>query len=436
LEVRVTLSTTVRASYAVGSVATGIFSTVPGLLLMYYQTETLAVPPLLAGLALSLAKLWDAVIDPTVGWLTDRTATASGRRRPWLLAGALTLPLAFFALFSAPTTTPQASFAWVLGWCAVSATCFSLFSVPYVTMPAEMSDDPDDTTRLVGWRMAALTVGILAGGAIAPALIHAGGGGRPGHAVMAGALAVVLGVTMLATWYGTASAPFDPHPSDPNPPFADLTAALRNRPFMHLLASLCVQVTGIGLLLAGVPYYARYVLGGDNGTVTVLFVCLVLPAAVAMPAWLAVARRVGRTRAYLGSLAVLAVASAGLGALGLSGTPSTAAPIVAVLGVGYAGSQIFPFAMLPDTQRAESAATGARREGTMTGVWLLGDQAALALGAFLAGAILSATGFVEGGGDQSADAVRGVLWVMSWAPMALFVAAFGVSVGLRDRLAA
>jgi Na+/melibiose symporter-like transporter len=92
--------------------------------------------------------------------------------------------------------------------------------------------------------------------------------------------------------------------------------------------------------------------------------------------------------------------------------------------------------MLPDTQRAESAATGARREGTMTGVWLLGDQAALALGAFLAGAILSATGFVEGGGDQSADAVRGVLWVMSWAPMALFVAAFGVSVGLRDRLAA
>ena len=252
-----------------------------------------------------------------------------------------------------------------------------------------------------------------------------------GHHLMGAVLGGVLLVTMLACWRGTAAARFETQPSVGGDALADLTASLRNRPFVLLLASLCVQMVGIGQLLAAVPYYATWLLRGDQGTVTLLFLCLVGPAAVTVPLWLALNRRQGPVVAYLTSLALLGVAAALLGLLGHAATLPLAAPIVALLGVGYAGSQLFPFALLPTTQRAETSDQGIHREGAMTGVWLLGDQAALALGAFLAGVHLSLTGYREGGVQQAPEALDGILWAMSWTPAALFVAAFALATRLR-----
>ena len=83
------LKLSLRLSYAAGSLGSGLFSTIPGLLLLYYLTDTLAVPAGLAGLAILLPKLWDIATDPIVGAWSDRTRGRWGRRRPLLLAGAL-----------------------------------------------------------------------------------------------------------------------------------------------------------------------------------------------------------------------------------------------------------------------------------------------------------------------------------------------------------
>lgn len=88
-------------AYGAGSVGAGIFSTIPGLLLLFYLTDTLAVPAGLAGLAVLVPKLWDIITDPIVGAWSDRTSSRWGRRRPFLLAGALTLPPCFVALVGA-----------------------------------------------------------------------------------------------------------------------------------------------------------------------------------------------------------------------------------------------------------------------------------------------------------------------------------------------
>jgi GPH family glycoside/pentoside/hexuronide:cation symporter len=88
-------------AYGAGSVGAGIFSTIPGLLLLFYLTDTLAVPAGLAGLAVFVPKLWDIITDPIVGAWSDRTSSRWGRRRPFLLAGALTLPPCFVALVGA-----------------------------------------------------------------------------------------------------------------------------------------------------------------------------------------------------------------------------------------------------------------------------------------------------------------------------------------------
>src|SRR5688572_18385320 len=118
-------------AYGAGSIGAGIFSTIPGLLLLYYLTDTLGVSAGLAGLAVLLPKLWDITTDPIVGAWSDRSRSRWGRRRPFLLAGALTLPPCFVGLFMAPVGDPMLAFAWVLVAFCAAATAFTLFQVPY-----------------------------------------------------------------------------------------------------------------------------------------------------------------------------------------------------------------------------------------------------------------------------------------------------------------
>ncbi len=90
----------VRLGYGVGSFCTATFGSVPGLLLLFYMTNFLAVPAWLAGVVVTAPKVWDLVINPLVGRWSDRTVSRLGPRRPWLLAGACTLPIAFFLVFA------------------------------------------------------------------------------------------------------------------------------------------------------------------------------------------------------------------------------------------------------------------------------------------------------------------------------------------------
>lgn len=92
----------VRIGYGLGSLCTGTFATVPGLILLYYLTDVLAVPAAVAGAAVFLPKAWDVLINPLVGAVSDRSRLSGGPRRPFLLIGACTLPPLFALLFAAP----------------------------------------------------------------------------------------------------------------------------------------------------------------------------------------------------------------------------------------------------------------------------------------------------------------------------------------------
>ena len=381
-------------AYGAGSIGSGVFSTIPGLLLLFYLTDTLAVPAALAGIAVLVPRLVDIVSDPIVGAWSDRTRTRWGRRRPFLLAGALTLPVCFIALFSAPTGDPRLAFAWVLVAFCLATTAFTLFQVPYAAMPAEITGDYHERTTLVGYRMAFLTVGILAGGALAPALIEGGGGGAAGYARMAVVLALVTMAAMLVAFLGTRRAPQTLAVDHALGLRTQLAAVLASPGFRTLLAAYALQCVALGSVLAAVPYFVRYTLGAGNDAVTVLFVCLVGPAIVTMPLWLAVSRRHGKRVAYIAAALIFAVMSASLLTVG-PGPLWRVGAQVGLLGVGFAGLQVFPFAMLPELIDADARATGLRREGIFTALWFVGEKAGFALGAWLVSGVLAATGFLE-----------------------------------------
>jgi len=170
--------------YAIGSVSTGVFSTVPGLLLLSFMVRQLEIPAAIAGIVLLIPRLWDVITDPFCGSLSDRTFTRWGARRPWMLAGSFTLPIAFVFLFTVPDLSASALIWYILFIYILCTTTFTIYQVPYIAMPAEMTENYHERTTIMSWRIAFMTLGILVGGAAAPELVSAGGGGTEGYALM------------------------------------------------------------------------------------------------------------------------------------------------------------------------------------------------------------------------------------------------------------
>ncbi|HFE43869.1 MAG TPA: MFS transporter, partial [Nannocystis exedens] len=203
--------------------------------------------------------------------------------------------------------------------------------------------------------------------------------------------------------------------------------ALQSRPFRILLGAYALQLTAVGCLLAAVVYFAKYILGGGEETVTLLFLALMLPAIFTMPIWLALSRRLGKERCYGLTLAVFAIASVGLWwspDMSVGG----AASVIGVMGIAYAGTQLFPFSMLPDTIEHARKHSGQNREGIFSGIWTAVDKGGLATGGLAAGLILDATGFIESKGgvlvEQPESALTGIVIAISLVPALLTAAAF------------
>lgn len=170
-------------------------------MLVYFLTDTLGVVPLAAGLLVTVAKVWDVLIDPIIGGQSDRDRARTGSRRRFMTVGAVLLPVAFALTFAVPSGIgPFLSGLWVLVAFVLAATAFSLFQVPYIALPVELTDDYDARTQLLAARVVVLTLAILLFGAGGPALRRLGGADEhAGYLIMGVVAAVVLGVALLVT---------------------------------------------------------------------------------------------------------------------------------------------------------------------------------------------------------------------------------------------
>jgi glycoside/pentoside/hexuronide:cation symporter, GPH family len=415
-----TLPGRVRLGYGSGSVATGAFGTVPGLMLLPFLTDSLGIAALWAGLIVFLPKAWDVVLNPVAGRISDRTVDPRGPRRPWLLRAGLGLSVCFALIFAAPEMGSQvAEAAWVLVFFLAAATAYAFFQVPYVSMPAEITDSYEERTRLMTWRVAILAFTIMLAGATAP-LIRDGVGGRDGYRVMGVVMALVIAVGVVSAYRGTARAPIGTVAAGSGSLREQLRVVARARDFRVLLITFVVQALATGSMLAGVDYLAGEVLD-SSGAATLLFVCFVGPALVLTPVWARIGARIGKKRGYVASSLVLAAGAA------LAGTAQVApAGVVfaatALVGVGYAGCQVFPMAMLPDAAAVDTRRTGENRVGVYTGVWTAGETLGLALGPGVFALVLALGDYqssTDGAAAQPASALTAITLGFSLLPAAL-----------------
>ena len=397
----------------------------PGLVLPIYLTDTLGIAAGLASIVVLLPKVWDMLFLPMVGNWSDSSAARSGSRSRFLAIGAVGMLVSFPLMFAVPAgTSPLAAAAWVLVAFLIAASAYGLFQVPYVAMPAEITDNSRERTTLMSWRVGLQLLGILIFGIGAPEIVANLPDSHLGYQIMGVAVAVLIFLGMIACWFTVRRLPRYVRE------MTALGGSLRSqfriawqaKPFRMLLTVFILQALGAGAVLAAAPFFSVNILGVAN--FGILFGILLVPAALSMPLWSVVGHRLGKRRGFLISSSIYVIGL--LGSLSATYVPLPASVvIISFTSVGYAGMQMFPLAMLPDTIDDDAARSGTQRAGALTGVWTAGETFAFALGPALVLVVLAATGYISTMAGEIAtqpeSALLGVRFAFSVMP-ALIVA--------------
>lgn len=414
------LSCRASTAYAAGSFGTGVFSTVPAVILLYFCTEILALPAAWATAIVFLPKLWSMLWDPWVGAWSDRTDTRIGRRRPFMIVGAIGMPIAFVAMFSPPALDTAATALWVGATYFLVTTFYSLFAVPYVAIPAELIDDGTVRARLISWRMFVVMLGILTGAGLVPWLVSFYGGGRAGYVSMSVAVAIACALAMtgpILMLRGRDVLRSRALPVESRSSNCALGRALRDRSFLQLGLAYLLQLSASGAVTSAVPYLVTRFFGRDESDIgTALFVMLVATTATVMT-WGRLGQRYGELRTLRVAVIGYALAAFAIGALALLQAPWSAALLVlGLLGIPFGAMQVLPYTLVAALIHAGSADDQAA-EGTLTGVWTATEKLGLALGPAITGLAL----WMTGPGDRALPAITvaasGLLMVGSMATL-------------------
>lgn len=387
--------------FGVGTVGVSIMLNTVTTYFPAFMATVLGQSPELAGYLLMASKLADAVIDVLIGTMSDRTRSRWGRRKPYLAAGALLSAISFLMLFVPPALSQGALIAWMVAALVIYSTAYSLFNVPYMAMPGELTDGFHERTRLIGWRTVFVSIGQLLALAGTAALIQRGGGGLSGYATMGLVMALIIGGAMTATALAVPvqhGAP--PRAGHHLPGPAQLRALARNRPFLMLLGAKVFQFLSFASMASAGLLYMLNVLGvGYNGQI-IFAVTSNIATALVMPLWVHCGRRLGKRRTYLIGVAIYCLnslswlfAGPGIGEIGLIARGMFG-------GIGSGAIILMSISMLGDTQAYDRVLTGEGREGLLSSTIAMTEKVSFALGVALLGIFLNLLGYVPTTGGQ------------------------------------
>lgn len=405
--------------YGAGELVVGIRMAALNTVLFPFYTDVALLTPALVGSAIAVGRVWDGVNDPITGWLSDRTRTRFGRRRPFL--GAMILPLVacFALLWRPPVGTTGEVFTYLVGALFLLDVFFGFYATPYLALGAELSTDYAERARVVSVRAMFHNVGLLIGGGAFLGIAAALGGGRDGYASASLALAAIMLIGGATAFFGTREPAVAAR--DERATFrrllADLRATLRLRSFRIIVAGSAIAICGSSINQAFAFYVFRDAFGADTRAGLVIAVYL-LAATVSFPFWAAAAARFGKNLAFAVCLFWSVVG------LSLSPVIDASWPLAGVLafiviaGIGV-GGYVLPLAIVADVFDEDELESGWRREGAFFGVWTLAMKLAGAAGIAIAGVLLPWLGYVPGAAQQTPEA----MWAMklAWGPLpALF----------------
>ena len=417
------LSVKEKIGYSLGDMAANfVFQFMIALQLDFY-THTFGLTPAQAGTLFGVVGLSVAFLNPIMGVIADNTTTRWGKFRPWLLWTAVPFGLIGLLTFTTPQISPAAKliYAWVTY--TLLRVIYIINNVPYASLTAVMTADPDERTSISSYRQIAANAAgfIIAGLAIPMVTLFGRGNDARGYQLTMGLLSLVSVIFFIITFFVTKER-IQPDPQQKSSLTKGLTDLFRNRPWVVLFLVTLFYFTAILVRGNVMPPYFRYVVGDVklyawfNG-----FGLAALLLGVAFST--AVSVRVGKRELFIASMFLTGVFSALLFILPPSATAVIiGAEVLRQFSFGLSGPILW--AMMGDVADYGEWKTGRRASGTVTAAVVFALWAGLALGGAIAGWLLSAYGVVSDAAVQTAHARSGILLTCSiYAGLCFFAAA-------------
>jgi len=373
------VSNKVRAAYGIGDYAICLYWSGVGLYLLYFYTDVVGITPLLAGWIYALGIAWDAITDPFMGYLAERTRSKMGSYRPYIFYGAIPLALSFVLLFWVPPFEGLLLFVFLLTVNLLHRTCFTIVSVPYSSLTARITDDSDERTKLTTARMIGASFGTLSVSALGfPIVLWFGGGDEAIGFIFFGMICGLTAILVLSITVrfvlGSTSIMFN------------------NNLIYFVKYSLDLHE------------YQGLILGVSSGA-----------GLLAIPFWAYAALKIGKRNSWMAAMALLLV-----GFLVFYFYPITSLNellfVLGFIGIGNGATGVLFWSMLPDTIEYGEWKTGVRTESSLYGFMTFAQKGAIAFAAILLGMALTQIGF-EPNQIQSEETLSGLKFIMTWIPL-------------------
>lgn len=384
-----------KLAYGLGDLGTAIVAALKAFFLLIFLTDVARMNPAAAGSILLLTKVWDAVNDPIVGWLSDRTHTRWGRRRPWLLFGAAPFGLLFFLMWFVPPFGPAGTFVYYLAVGLLMDAAYTVINVPYTALTPELTRDYDERTSLNSYRAAFSVIGSVLAAGLHPVIVSQFDDPRTGYIVAAAFWAVVCTIPPLVVFAVTRERPQSNEELRRVSRMSlgvQVRVALANRPYRFVITLYLFSWLSLQLTAAVMAYYMSYWMRRADLLPAVL-VAIQGSAFVFVFVWSAVSRRLDKRMVYLIGASIWLVVQLVIFFL----RPESVMwmiPLAVLSGAGVATAYLIPWSMMPDVIEFDEWETGERREGIFYGFMVFLQKTCIAFAIWMVGIALGWSGYV------------------------------------------
>ncbi|MCU0491606.1 MAG: MFS transporter [Chloroflexaceae bacterium] len=415
-----------RIGYGVGDMGGSMMATITGFFLYAFLLDVAGLRPAAIGLIFLITNIWDALIDPSIGAWSDRTRSRWGRKRVWLLLGAVPAGLAYVLHWVVPPLGETGLFVYYLLIALLLKTAFSAVGIPYMALAAVMATTYQQRIQINTTRSILNIIASLLAIILHPIVVGlAGDDVQRGHlysAALIGCFVVLSTLTAFAASFERDEQRDDPPPASL---LHELTTALRNRPFLLATGMFLCSWLVLFMVQNNLQLYIRYWVRAEDAFQGIILT-FQISVIVALALWGLLARRMEKRTVYVVGMLVWASGLLML-YIGPRDDPTLYYGIAAWIGLGVAVAYIIPWSMLPDTVDYDELQSGQRRYGTFYGLFVLLQQIGLSLGLAASGFALEAAGYLNPEGlnqpvSQPASVEQTLRVLVSLVPASILLA--------------
>ena len=387
-----------------------------------FMVTVVGMSPGLVAIIFIVGRSWDFINDPIIGHLSDRTRTRWGRRRPFLLFGAIPFGLSFILLWLSPNFSTAGMIVYYsLAYIVYEALATTVY-MPYFALTPELTDDYDERTKLTSFRMMFNILGSLTA-YILPLLIIGPWSEATSHSVlvMAVVAAGIAATPLFLVFAGTREK--KEFQRETLPKFLpSLKAAFKNRPFVFGALMYMFTWMTIVVVESNLQFFILYIVQRQSQNMLIM-VSIFVTAIFALPLWNWVSKHWNKRFAYISGVAFWAVVMMVL----IFMSPETPLWLILTLcvlaGIGVSAAQVLPWAIIPDAIEWQEWKTGERNEGMFYSLITLMGKVGMAIAQPMGLLILQLSNFQEGQNVvQPASALTGIRLVIGVVPALLLLA--------------